>query len=512
MLSKVYCAALVGIDATLVTVEVNLTKGCLFTMVGLPDSTVRESHERILSALEAVGYKMPIRKTLINLAPADLRKEGASYDLPIAVAMLTAEGVVPTESVKHVMVCGELSLDGSILPVRGALPVAILARQEGFDTFIVPEENVREAAVVDKVKVYGASNLLDVIKHLKGEELLTQTVIDTRAEFFSKQDLYDIDFSDVKGQEHVKRALEVAASGGHNILLVGSPGSGKSMMSKRLPTILPPLSLSESLETTKIHSVAGKLGKGTSLITQRPFRAPHHTISQAALAGGGAYPQAGELSLASNGILFLDELPEFPRQVLEILRQPLEDRKISISRAKWSVEYPANFTLVAAMNPCPCGYYNDPTRECVCTPGQVQRYLSKISGPLLDRIDIQVEIVPVPFEKLADNRRGECSQFIRERVIKARDRQQKRYADYPNVHCNAQMTPKLMEKYARLDASCLKILRQAMERLNLSARAYDRILKVARTIADIADKDQIEVSHIAEAIGYRNLDRDHWGN
>lgn len=512
MLSKVYCAALVGIDATLVTVEVNLTKGCLFTMVGLPDSTVRESHERILSALEAVGYKMPIRKTLINLAPADLRKEGASYDLPIAVAMLTAEGVVPTESVKHIMICGELSLDGSILPVRGALPLAILARQEGFDTFIVPEENVREAAVVDKVKVYGASNLLAVIKHLKGEELLTQTVIDTRAEFFSKQDLYDIDFSDVKGQEHVKRALEVAASGGHNILLVGSPGSGKSMMSKRLPTILPPLSLSESLETTKIHSVAGKLGKGTSLITQRPFRAPHHTISQAALAGGGAYPQAGELSLASNGILFLDELPEFPRQVLEILRQPLEDRKISISRAKWSVEYPANFTLVAAMNPCPCGYYNDPTRECVCTPGQVQRYLSKISGPLLDRIDIQVEIVPVPFDKLADNRRGESSQSIRERVIKARDRQQKRYADYPNVHCNAQMTPKLMEKYARLDAPCLKILRQAMERLNLSARAYDRILKVSRTIADIEDKNQIEVSHIAEAIGYRNLDRDHWGN
>lgn len=512
MLSKVYCAALVGIDATLVTVEVNLTKGCLFTMVGLPDSTVRESHERILSALDAIGYKMPIRKTLINLAPADLRKEGASYDLPIAVAMLTAEGVIPPESVRRVMVCGELSLDGTILPIRGALPIAILARQEQFDAFIVPEENVREAAVVDKVKVYGASNLLDVIKHLKGEVLFTPTVIDTRAEFFSKPDIYDIDFADVKGQEHVKRALEVAASGGHNILLVGSPGSGKSMMSKRLPTILPPLSLSESLETTKIHSVAGKLGKGTSLITQRPFRSPHHTISQAALAGGGAYPQAGELSLASNGILFLDELPEFPRQVLEILRQPLEDRKISISRAKWSVEYPANFTLVAAMNPCPCGYYNDPTRDCVCTPGQVQRYLSKISGPLLDRIDIQVEIVPVPFEKLADNRRGESSKSIRERVIKARSRQQKRYAEYSNVHCNAQMTPKLMEKYAQLDAPCLKILRQAMERLNLSARAYDRILKVSRTIADIADKEKIEVSHIAEAIGYRNLDRDHWGN
>jgi len=423
MLSKVYCAALVGIDATLVAVEVNLNKGCLFTMVGLPDSTVRESHERILSALDAVGYKMPIRKTLINLAPADLRKEGASYDLPIAVAMLVAEGIVTEKSVKRVMICGELSLDGTILPIKGALPVAILARQEEFDTFIVPEENVREAAVVDKLKVYGASNLLDVIKHLKGEKLLPQTVIDTRADFFSKQDIYDIDFADVKGQEHVKRALEVAASGGHNILLVGSPGSGKSMMAKRLPTILPPLSLSESLETTKIHSVAGKLGKGTSLITQRPFRSPHHTISQVALAGGGAYPQAGELSLASNGILFLDELPEFPRQVLEILRQPLEDRKISISRAKWSVEYPANFTLVAAMNPCPCGYYNDPTRECVCTPGQVQRYLSKISGPLLDRIDIQVEIVPVPFEKLSDNRRGESSQSIRKRVIKARERQ-----------------------------------------------------------------------------------------
>lgn len=512
MLSKVYCAALVGIDATLVTVEVNLTKGCLFTMVGLPDSTVRESHERILSALEAVGYKMPIRKTLINLAPADLRKEGASYDLPIAVAMLAAEGVVPSSSVERVMICGELSLDGTILPIKGALPIAILARQEKFDAFIVPKENVREAAVVDQLKVYGASNLLDIIRHLKGEELLNQTVIDTRAEFFSKQDLYDIDFADVKGQEHVKRALEVAASGGHNILLVGSPGSGKSMMSKRLPTILPPLSLSESLETTKIHSVAGKLGKGTSLITQRPFRAPHHTISQVALAGGGAYPQAGELSLASNGILFLDELPEFPRQVLEILRQPLEDRKISISRAKWSVEYPANFTLVAAMNPCPCGYYNDPTRDCVCTPGQVQRYLSKISGPLLDRIDIQVEIVPVPFEKLADARRGESSQSIRQRVVKARALQQKRYAGHPNVHCNAQMTPQLMEKYARLDGPCLKILQQAMERLNLSARAYDRILKVSRTIADLEEKKDIEVSHIAEAIGYRNLDRDHWGN
>ena len=510
MLVKVFGAAVQGIDATIVTIEVNSSRGCKFYLVGLPDSAVKESHERILSAFQVNEYKFPTSKIVINMAPADIRKEGSSYDLPLAVGMLATSKIIETEKLSRYLIIGELSLDGSLQPIKGALPIAIKAREEGFEGIVLPEQNAREAAVVNNLSVYGVKNIREVVQFFNGETVLEPTVVNTREEFYAHQTVFDLDFSDVKGQENVKRALEVAAAGGHNVIMVGAPGSGKSMMAKRLPSILPPLTLGESLETTKIHSVAGKLGKDTSLVAKRPFRSPHHTISQVAMVGGGSFPQPGEISLAHNGILFLDELPEFSRSVLEVLRQPLEDRQISISRARMNVEYPAGFMMVASMNPCPCGYYNHPTKACVCTTAQVQKYLNKISGPLLDRIDIQIEIIPVPFEKMSDKRPVEMSECIRARVMKARQIQEKRFVDAPNIYCNAQMTSKLLAKHAQLDESGLRLLKGAMARLNLSARAYDRILKVSRTIADLEGSENIQVSHLAEAIGYRNLDRENW--
>lgn len=511
MLVKVYAAAVQGIDAIPITIEVNCSRGCLFHLVGLPDSAVKESHERIKSALSVNDYKFPRNEIIVNMSPADIRKEGTAYDLPLAIGILASADEIKADKLPSLMIMGELSLDGSIQPIKGALPIAIQARKDGYEGLIVPVQNSREAAVVNNLKVYGVTHLREVVEFLNGKRELEPTVVNTREEFYERQSSFDLDFSDVKGQESVKRALEVAAAGGHNLIMVGAPGSGKSMMAKRLPSILPPLSLGESLETTKIHSVAGKLQKGTSLIATRPFRSPHHTISQVAMVGGGVYPTPGEISLAHNGVLFLDELPEFSRQVLEVLRQPLEDRKISISRAKYSLDYPASCMLVASMNPCPCGYYNHPTKACVCTPGQVQKYLNRISGPLLDRIDIQIEIVPVPFEKMSDITPSEPSSAIRDRVIKARKIQEERYKDYSGVYCNAQMTPKLMSLYASPDEGGLAMLKDAMHRLNLSARAYDRILRVSRTIADLEECENIQACHIAEAIGYRNLDRENWG-
>ena len=510
MLIKTYGCAVHGIDAALITIETDVSRGIRYNMVGLPDNAVRESQQRIDSALRFNDYKLPGKKIVINMAPADIRKEGSAYDLPIAMGILTAsEQIVAPEIGQYVMM-GELSLDGGLQPLKGVLPIAIRAREEGFEGLIVPKQNAREAAVVDKLKIYGANTIKEVIDFLTGAITIEPTVVNTREEFKTKVNHFDIDFADVKGQENVKRALEIAAAGSHNLIMIGPPGAGKTMLAKRIPTILPPFTLKEALETTKIHSVAGKIDRETSLMTRRPFRSPHHTISDVALVGGGTFPQPGEISLAHNGVLFLDELPEFKRTVLEVMRQPLEDRQITVSRAKFSVEYPASFMLVASMNPCPCGFYNHPSKPCVCAPGMVQKYLNRISGPLLDRLDIHLEVVPVPFNKLSEMRSGETSTEIRERVIKAREIQRERFAN-ENIYANAQMSSKMLRAYCQIDPSGQALLKTAMEKLGLSARAYDRILKVSRTIADLEGIESIQAYHLGEAIQYRSLDREGWG-
>lgn len=512
MLIKVFGAALQGVNATLITIEVNCSKGIKFMLVGLPDASVKESHERIISALQVNNYKFPRQQVIINMSPADIKKEGSAYDLPLAIGIMAASGSLNHDKLEQYMLMGELSLDGSILPIKGALPIAIKAREAGFKGLIVPEKNSKEAGVVNNLEVYGVKNITDVVNFFNNDSSIEPVIINTRDEFFRNQQNFEFDFADVKGQENVKRAIEVAAAGGHNIIMIGPPGAGKSMMAKRIPSILPPFTLHEALETTKIHSVAGKIDTEVSLMSLRPFRSPHHTISDAAMVGGGIYPQPGEISLAHNGVLFLDELPEFNRSVLEVLRQPLEDKSISISRSKFTVEYPANFILVASMNPCPCGYYNHPDKQCVCPQGSVQKYLNKISGPLLDRIDIQIEIVPVPFDEISNSNTAEKSEHIRERILKAREIQSERFKDEDNTHCNAQMSPKLMRKFVQLNNDSLNLLKMAMNKFNLSARAYDRILKVSRTIADLDESESILSKHIAEAINYRNLDRDNWAN